>query len=147
MMKLQKHFADWEGHVFGFGYGSGEEYTLASLKLFMKHVGVGNENPNQYDYKWLEGALTPHVTWLLINTLCNASIIEYGTSPRFGWLTEEGVRLKEFVDAHSVEELCKFTERPEGDTPCYPDHCNCDDKPCVNPFWKTQPRDMTGGKG
>jgi hypothetical protein len=134
---IDDYFADWEGHVFGFGYGSGEEHTLAALKRFMDHCPMDTA----YDYRILEEALTPTVTWLLINTLGHASIIEYGTSPRYAWLRPKGKALKAYIDSKTVEQLCEQTSRDQNYSPCYPDACNCGPdgyekgRVCQNPFF------------
>lgn len=143
MKTIEENFADWEGSAFGFGYGTGEDHTIAALKTFMANIGR-DDAPHAYDYEKLEAALTPAVAWLLINALCRmpGDVIEYGTSPRYGWLTTGGRALKEFIDKHSVEQLVKMTERDEGSNPCYPDACNCGPNgyqhgvKCVNPFWR-----------
>ena len=139
---IEDNFVDWESWVFGFGYGSGEEYTLNALKTFFATVGRLNL-PNAYESGALEKALTPTVAWLLINTLCHADVIDYGTSPRFGWLSREGEALKLFTDSHSLEELYNIcVDRPEGYIHCMPDACNCGPRgyqagaKCPNPFWK-----------
>lgn len=135
MKAADDYFTDWEGVAFGFGYGTGEEYTIPALKSFLAAVPAeGN-----YDYEALEAACGPAVAWLLINVLCREDIIEYGTSPRFGWLTSEGKALKAYVDAHDAEQLYEAAAgRDENYIPCYPDHCNCAGDPCHNPFWKNR---------
>lgn len=140
---LEKYFADWESHVFGFGYGSGERPVMRSLKMFFSAVG-DERGPNSYEYKRLEGACGDSIAWLLINTLADNDIIEYGTSPRYGWLTKEGEQLKAFLDSKNVDELvdvvCNLDE--ENDY-CWPGGCNCGPNGheagkifCNNPFWK-----------
>lgn len=98
-----EYFADWESHAFGFGYGTGEPHTIGALKTFMGAVGRADA-PHAYDYEKLEAACGPVAAWLLINALCRhgVDVIEYGTSPRYGWLTEEGRKLKAFIDEHSA---------------------------------------------
>lgn len=136
-------FRDWEGHVFGFGYGTGEQYTLAVLKAFL---GAISERP--YDYTVLEVAVTPATAWLLINALCKVDILEYGTSPRFGWLTSTGERLKAYVDARTAEDLYEIVcgPEPKDSIRCYPNACNCGPKGyqegvhCENPFWENHRR-------
>lgn len=139
MKTIEQHFADWEADVFGYGYGTGEAHTLRALKAFLAEVPADGG----YDYRLLELALTPSVSWLLINTLCAADVIEYGTSPRGGWLTENGKALAEFVGKYSVEQLATFTDHGNDYVHCYPDHCNCTDGDCRpgNPFWS---KDITG---
>lgn len=77
------------------------------------------------------------VVWLLINTLCGADLIEYGTSPRGGWLTKQGEALKSFIDSKSERELIDLvTEFDENYIKCLSGYCNCgccDKSP--NPFW------------
>lgn len=144
MKTIEQSFIDWEAYVFGFGYGTGEDHTIAALKAFFENVGR-DDMPNSYDYQRLETALGPQITWLLINTLCHADILEYGTSPRYAWLTEEGVRLREFVASKSVEDLVNLcAERSDDTAICYPDGCNCgpngyeEGRRCPNPFWRSR---------
>lgn len=143
---IDESFIDWESNVFGFGYGTGEEHTLGALKSFMAAVGR-DDAAHAYEYPKLEAAVGPTVAWLLINTLCKhgVDIIEYATSPRFGWLTTEGEALKAYLATKSVaelEELC--CSRSEDHCVCYPDACNCgpngyqEGRKCLNPFWKTR---------
>lgn len=136
------YFSDWEGDAFGFGYGSGEPHVLGALKTFMGAIGRP-DHAHAYDYRQLEAALTPTVAWLLINALCKVDAIEYGSSPRYGWLTPHGERLKAFIDANTLETLTDLSGRYMGDgnpPPCYPSRCNCDGEKCSNPFWAPQGR-------
>lgn len=107
-------FCRWENDCFGFGYGTGEEPILIILKTFFDSL-----DDEKYDYKNLEEIFGSGITWLLINALCKPpsdrrlrkdSVIDYGTSPRFGWLTDEGKRLRDFCKTKSVEELCKILD-------------------------------------
>lgn len=139
---IAEHFIDWEAHVFGYGYGTGEPHTLAALKEFFDAFGV-EDRPNSYDYEDIEEAVGVSSGWLLINILCHADVIEYGTSPRFGWLTSEGEKLKAFVDIHSVDEMMDLCCGHGSDyIHCYPNACNCGPdgyqkgRKCDNPFWK-----------
>lgn len=109
-------FCRWENDCFGFGYGNGELHVMKSLKSFLS-LCIG-ENC-QYDFKNLEKFLGGEVTWLLINALCRSphdrrlrkdSAVEYGTSPRFGWLTKEGKELKEFCENKTAEQLCDILD-------------------------------------
>lgn len=138
MKTMPQYFHDWECSAFGFGYGSGEEHTVPALRKFLELCSDGDAQ-HSYDYRNLELVLTPVVAWLLINKLCNHHIdmIEYGTSPRFAWLNPKGERLKAFMLSHTAEELVEMTNRPDDDyVECYPDHCNCDEEKCHNPFWE-----------
>lgn len=136
---LDDYFADWENHVFGFGYGSGEEHVLAVLKRFVDLTPI----KGGYDYRVLERELTPAVAWLLINALGHADILEYGSSPRFAWFTYyKGKALKTYIDGKTVDELCAVTCRDENYVHCYPDACNCGPngyekgRVCQNPFFQ-----------
>jgi len=51
---IEKHFADWFSHVFGFGYGTGDEHFIVALQTFMAMLGKGGRLPHGYDYKELE---------------------------------------------------------------------------------------------
>lgn len=140
---IEQHFSDWFGYVFPFGYGTGDEHFMRALRVFMDELGKDPtiKNPSSYDYRHLEGALTPPVAWFLINDLGKHGVIEYGTSPRFGWLTEQGEALRKFMGDKSVEDLLALTETTEDYCECYPDICNCGPdgfspvKLCHNPFW------------
>lgn len=135
---LEQYFIDWENDAFGYGYGSGERPVLTALKQFMTFVTRGYGSLS-YSYETLEEHLTPTVTWLLINRLCQLDILEYGTSPRFGWLTKQGEALKSFIDGQSVDELVELATSLDSDSDyvsCEPTHCNCDKGKCHNPFWR-----------
>jgi hypothetical protein len=138
MKNIDQCFSDWEGHVFGFGYGTGEPYILPVLKQFLSECPIDGA----YDHVKLEATLSPPVAWLLINMLAGANVLEYGTSPRFGWLTPQGIRLKEYVGSKTVDELVDLVCRDEDYTPCYPTACNCgpdgyeEGRKCENPFWR-----------
>ena len=146
MKSLENHFVDWHGDVFRYGYGTGEPHTLPALKAFFAAFG-DDWRANSYDYRVLENAVSPAVAWLLINILCKADVIEYGTSPRFAWLTPEGERVKEFIDSKSADELVELTTSwDENYIHCYPDACNCgpngyeEGRKCDNPFWASKAR-------
>ena len=140
---IEDSFRDWESDTFGFGYGSGEEHIIPALRRFLE---LCSKDPYShcYDHKELEQELTPAVAWLLINILFGYKVdmIEYGTSPRFAWLTKKGERLKEFMLSRSNEELIELaTSRAEDDNSCSRDACNCgprgyvEGRKCPNPFW------------
>ena len=135
----EDYFADWEGDVFGYGYGTGEGYIFSALKTFFSCAD--KDESRIFEYQTLENALTPTVAWLLINRLCRKDILEYGTSPRYSWLTPEGNRLKAFVDSHTVEQMEEICSRTDGMEVCGRDYCNCgplgyvEGRKCPNPFW------------
>lgn len=133
MKTIEDHFTDWEADAFGYGYGTGEEYIIPALHWFFSNLA----DDRSYDHRNLEARFGPLAAWLLINTLCREDILEYGTSPRFGWLTVKGERLRDFVKSKTADELVALTARGQDYCPCLPEHCNCEtDTPCVNPFWR-----------
>ena len=131
-MITDKNFADWESNAFGFGYGTGEILTLTALHDFLKAC----PSQGNYNYTVIQEAVGHVPCWLLINLLCHQRMIKYGTSPRFGWLTEKGVMLKDYLITKGVADAYEFIS--SYDEYCYPDHCNCDGEPCKNPLWETK---------
>ena len=133
---IDESFLDWESEAFGYGYGTGEEHTLGALRDFMLAIPE-----RQYDYEVLENALTPRVAWLMINALCKDGVIEYGTSPRYGWLTPAGERLRAYVLSKTVDELYEIRSDDDDYVNCYKTACNCGpegydpNRVCDNPFW------------
>jgi len=133
MKSIEDNFCDWEGSVFGFGYGTGEKYTIDALKSFFSCL----TEERSYDYRDVENKINPMSAWLIINILCHADIIEYGTSPRFGWLTKKGEALRDFLKQMTNEALIDLVcYKTEDYISCYPDHCNCHEEKCINPFWR-----------
>lgn len=138
---IDDHFRDWETEVFGYGYGSGERHILGSLKLFLAAVGR-EDSERGYNYEELEAACGPVACWLFINIFGHHDLIDYGVSPRYGWLTETGEALKTYVATKTLDELVKIcTSSSEDDCCCAPSFCNCgpdgfsEKKLCHNPFW------------
>lgn len=137
MKTLEQSFIDWHGSAFRFGYGTGEEHIIPALKSFLECCPA----TSCYDHRDLEKLLTPTVAWLLINILCQQNILEYGSSPRFAWLTDEGIALKNFISSKTIDELYEAVMVNENYIHCYQDACNCGDDgyqdgvKCVNPFW------------
>lgn len=134
MKTLEQYFVDWETHIFGYGYGTGEAHVFRALKTFFDAI----PDTGRYDYTVLEKAVTPSVTWLLINILIRDEKIEYGTSPRYGWLTKDGKALADFVKAHSIVELNNIIFNDSRMFNCEPKLCQCDDGTnCTydNPFY------------
>lgn len=135
VMITDKNFADWHSDVFGYGYGSGEEHWLPALHQFFMMLR-SERGPYTYGYQELEGAFGPLAAWLLINTLCGADIIEYGTSPRFGWLTSRGMMIREYVVARTADDLEEMVGAFPQDQHCLPDYCNCVGTPATcNPIY------------
>lgn len=135
-----EYFRDWEAATFGFGYGTGEEHIVPALRRFLELCKDGDFE-HAYDSRILEAELTPAVAWLLINALCRADIIEYGTSPRCGWLTGAGEALREFVLQHTADELIEMLFARDDYNGCRPQWCYCGlqyvaGPVCPNPFWE-----------
>jgi hypothetical protein len=132
-----KHFRDWENLTFGYGYGSGEEPIMGALKTFFDSL----KDARSYDHEMLEKALGGATAWLLINALCRADILEYGTSPRYGWLTEKGELLERYFRQKTVEDVLDvlFRERDEWHDHCTKQYCNCGKeqvmRKCENPLF------------
>src|SRR5437868_2994450 len=115
---LEENFRDWQGDAIGYGYGSGEPHTVPALKRFLELC----PDEGGYDYAILERELTGAVAWLLIAVLARSDIIEYGSSPRFAWLTPRGKALKAFVASKSADDLVEITTGYTEDyVHCYPD--------------------------
>ena len=130
---IDDHFHDWEGETFGFSYGTGEEFIIPQVLMFLSTTDA----EGRYDHRDVEIRLGPVVAWLLINALCKAEVIEYGTSPRHGWLTDSGKALKAYVAGKQTDDLLAALQRDPDYIECYRDYCNCGDGPCSNPFWAT----------
>jgi len=135
-MITNKHFIDWEAQVFGFGYGTGEPHILKALKVFLELCKPSAGYPS-YKYEELEVVLGATTAWLLINALCHADCINYGTSTRYAWLDDKGKLLQEFVAQHTAQELYEMTAVDENYIHCMSGHCNCEpDQPnCKNPLF------------
>ncbi len=137
---LEEHFVDWESYVFGFGYGSGEPHVLPALRMFLDKCRL--DDTSAYDHTEIERELGGTVTWLLINALGCVNIIEYGTSPRYGWLTKEGIALRDFMTSRSADDLVTLVCASDDPALCTPTFCNCgpagysNTKLCHSPFWK-----------
>jgi hypothetical protein len=111
MRTINDYFRDWESEAFGFGYGTGEPIIIPIVKRFFEIAPANGDDP--YSYEKLENELSPSACWFVINALCHADTIEYGSSPRFGWLTKNGRNLKEFFANHSTDELIDLATRLE----------------------------------
>jgi len=107
---MKKMYLAIEDKLFGFGYGTGEQYTLQALKGIMNNL---NSDKRTYDFELFEQHLTPTIAWLMINALCRVDIFDYGTSPRFGWLSEKGEELRDFLEKHTIDELCEILNNKE----------------------------------
>jgi hypothetical protein len=142
MKTMDEYFRDWYEWEIGYGYGTGEEHVLPSLRQFLETCSPDDG----YDYRNIEKAIGGSLTWLFISVLAKSNIIEYGTSPRFGWLTPMGKRLYSYLVGRSGDELYDAVCIHDKDySQCTPDYCNCgpngyeNGKICLNPFWMDRP--------
>lgn len=92
----EQEFCEWYGEVLGYGYGTGDVHYCNNLRHFFWLAA----QPGPYDYNEMERDMGAAVFWLLLNTLCNAGVVDYGTSPRAGWLSPEGRRIADFVNGY-----------------------------------------------
>ena len=115
-MEKELQFIQWERRVFGAGYGTGELPILKAVKFFFDDL----ENNRSYDFQRLEAVLGDTVTWLLINAFDKGSVIEWGTSARFGWVTSCGEYVRDFVKDRTPEELYEIVMKDGVDI------CECD---------------------
>lgn len=109
----EQDFKAWEKEAFGFGYGSGERPIINVMRKFFKILLESKNGPMIYDYSVLEYIIGNVETWMLINVFCKNGIIDYGTSTRFGWLTEKGEELAVFMNSHSEDDMYDILMRDE----------------------------------
>ncbi len=137
---IPEYFPDWEATAFGFGYGTGEPHIIPLLRRFFELC----PQEDAYAHQALERDLGAANAWFLINVLCRHDVgaLDYGSSPRYAWLTAEGRLLRQFLLSKTADELVAIVAgREEDDTPCYPNACNCGPngyergRVCPNPFW------------
>lgn len=111
---IEQHFTAWHNEIFPFGYGTGEEHTVYALREFMLATELSDSGNYAYEYDKIEKKIGKVACWMLINILCKCDIIEYGSSPRFAWLTKNGSSLRNFLAKKTLEELydlaCDFDE-------------------------------------
>jgi len=78
-------------------------------------------------------------TWFLLNVLYQKDLVEYGTSPRYGWLTGNGKKMMEFLRDYNADRLHELVNVDSDHVFCYTDYCNHTDlagEGCkANPFW------------
>jgi hypothetical protein len=142
---LDENFTDWHGEAFGYGYGTGEVHTIKAVMSFLACI----PSEGAYNYKNLEKELHPAAAWLLIGIFCECDMIEYGSSPRFGWLTKSGVALKDYIAGSDFDSLYRLSNISigKGYYPCGPDHCSCvGGDVCENPFWSERIRTALKGE-
>ena len=131
MKEKVKQFKQWESRVFGAGYGTGELPILKAVKIFFNSL-----EDRSYNYEKLEKELGDTITWLLINAFNKGSVIEWGTSARFGWLTSCGEYVRDFIKDKTPEELYELVmEDDEAICECdgeMKEHTECGKNPMVN---------------
>lgn len=136
--ELSDYFFDWYNDTFGYGYGTGDEFYCRDLMGFFFALNHKGPELLTYDYKTLEDRLGKPSAWHIINILCKEDFIDYGTSPRNGWLTKKGLLLNKAIGAFNHDSLYEFVTGDVYDV-CYPTACNHTDlheKGCLtNPFW------------
>ena len=127
MKTLDESFIDWEGEAFGFGYGNGEQWILHALKEFMHLIKPDKNGLMSYDYIELEKEVGGRSTWFLINVLCRMNAIDYGSSPRVGFLSKKGNNLRDYIISNSFDYLYDVlgNSGPEYFS-CYLTSCNCE---------------------
>ena len=128
---LEVQFKEWFESNFGYGYGSGEEPMLRSLRIFFGACFYDDDDPKQegyprYQYTTLEELLGKPLAWFLINKFCENDIINYGSSPRFGWVENRGKRLKKFFEERSINELLEIVFEDNEKELCTEQYCFCD---------------------
>lgn len=131
-----KNFIDFFSEHFGYGYGDGEQYILPALKGFLGTCPIDGT----YDYTEIERAIGKAETWFLMNTLCEEDILEYGSSPRFGWLSDKGKMLKNYLSTKD-DELYELVMVDGDYISCTSKYCNCGEngfeegRKCDNPLF------------
>lgn len=132
MQLTDKHFIDWFSEVFSHGYGTGEQYTVPALHQFF----ITLKDKRFYESTQLEELLGGLGAWMLIGSLCQWSILSYGSSPRSGWIDyrPECEALRDYVLSHTPDQLYELvTNHDDNYIHCYSHFCNCD-VPCGNPL-------------
>jgi hypothetical protein len=130
VIATDKHFREWEREAFGYGYGTGEYYILPILHHFFLTL----EDGHAYEAENVARELGNAEAWFLLNVLCHMNIVDYGTSPRYGWLTPMGERLRDYVLCRTPEMLYSIVMADgynhgvfDVSEECSLDFCNCPD--------------------
>lgn len=82
------------------GYGTGEQYTIPIMYKFMELLAE-----RSYDFQVMSVAFGEVTTWVLIELLARCDLIDWGTSSRFGWITERGEQLRDMMRKFTQEEM------------------------------------------
>ena len=129
---LELQFKEWFYSNFGYGYGSGEEPVLRAIRAFFGACFYDNDDVKEegyprYQYTTLEELLGQPLAWVLINKFCDDDIINYGSSSRYGWIENRGIRLKKFLEERSISELLVILFKDNERELCTEQYCYCDD--------------------
>lgn len=137
-MLKDKDFIDWFAEHISHGYGTGEQYTIPCLKLFLENC----PEDGNYDFEVIQNVVGKAETWFLMSIFGKTDVINYGTSPRYGWLDDKGKLLKQYVDGKTVDALYGLVMTDGDYVHCGPTYCNCGpngyekDRKCPNPLFK-----------
>lgn len=85
----------------GWGNYGSEQALCVSLKDFLDSIPLDCG----YDHELLATKVGAAFAWSLIYQFVALGWINYGTSPRYGWLEGDGVWLKAFVATRSADDL------------------------------------------
>lgn len=127
-------FKDWFNDTYGYGYGTGEKPILTAIMIFLGNCS-SNEN-HIYSYDEIEKVIGKAATWMLISVFCKQDLVDYGTSPRFAWLTEKGKWLLNYLKGKSLQYLYSLVMY-NSFSECSSEYCNCvvENIPCItNPL-------------
>jgi hypothetical protein len=102
-----QEFYNWYQSHYSHGYGTGEVHIVWSLKRFVEAIPLDEA----YNYEDIEAKVGPVVAWMFIDVFCQDNLLEYGSSPRYAWLTESGVDLAQFVRSKDATELYDIVTR------------------------------------
>ena len=93
--RRHKRYSSYRGYVFSqFGYMEYDSDTAECVLQVLRELYFGNRDDGSYlirdsdGYEWAFQAL-------LLEILASKELIEYGTNPRDGWLTQKGRNLLE----------------------------------------------------
>lgn len=108
-------FASLCSDKLGWGAYGGDEALYPALRSFLMWCtpSEGSGVP-AYDYRDVSEVIGAAAAWLLVYALVRADLVEYGTSPRFGWLTPEGCWLRDYVKNRTPEQLADVHQADDG---------------------------------
>lgn len=113
-MNMDKQYHDLLTDGLHWNAYGGDESLYGTLKIFFESIEV-RVKPDyrilSYDYRVLSETVGSSAAWMLIYQFSHLGWINYGTSPRFGWLEEAGVWLHKYVLSKTVDELIENHQR------------------------------------